>query len=644
MAVAKVIEAASVDDLSSATEFYEQRNLLEAERLCRGYLQHHPNEPAALHLLGRITLKAGNPVFAAAFFRRAIAGRSDDSTFYRHYGQALRAAGKFDEARSALERAVELRPDEVKPRVNLASLLSDMGQHLDAIAQCEKAIELDPKAVAAHVNLGVARQSRFELEAAKACFRRVLELDPDNVNALENLGGALMSEGRHAEAEMLLRRVIEIEPSLSEAHSNLLFALHYSLVHDREALLREAKLWGQQHADPLAKDIRPHVNVPDPDRRLRIGYVSGDFHRHPVGYFLEAVIAGHDKQQVEVFCYTNHYGVDDLTLRLHAAADHWKSLVGITDANVADAIRRDQIDILVDLTGHTGGHRLGVFARKPAPVQATWIGYFGTTGVKAIDYIIVDRFLCPEGDEAYYSEAVVRLPDSYLCFAPQASPEIGPLPALSRDYVTFGSFNKVAKLTPDVVSLWARILHAVPGARLCLKDSAIDDVAVQRRCRDLFAERGISEDRLTLLGRTPYTEHLTAYRDVDLALDPFPFNGGTTTVESLWMGVPVVTLAGDHFVSRMGVSHLSTVGLSELIAISEDDYFERAVTLANDLPRLIQYRSELRQRVTRSSLCDGPRFTRGVEAAYRDMWYRWCRSRVTANVSDIGDDFQVRAR
>jgi predicted O-linked N-acetylglucosamine transferase (SPINDLY family) len=311
--------------------------------------------------------------------------------------------------------------------------------------------------------------------------------------------------------------------------------------------------------------------------------------------------------------------------------DHWRTVVGVTDAVLADVVRRDGIDILVDLSGHTGGHRLAMFARKPAPVQVSWAGYFDTTGLEAIDYILLDRYVCPEGDERLYSERVVRLPDGYLCYAPQSTQAVAPLPAPSRGYVTFGCFNKVSKVTPQVVALWSRILHGMPAARLCLKDTALDDRTVCERYTRLFADQGIGSERLTLLGRTPYQEYLETYGQIDIALDPFPFNGGTTTIESLWMGVPVVTLAGDRFVGRMGVSHLSNVGLSELITDSPDVYVQTALRLASDLRGLESIRAGLRGRISTSPLCDGERFTRALERVYRDIWRVWCSAEPARN-------------
>jgi predicted O-linked N-acetylglucosamine transferase (SPINDLY family) len=364
--------------------------------------------------------------------------------------------------------------------------------------------------------------------------------------------------------------------------------------------------------------------VPDPVRRLRVGYVSADFVRHPVGYFIEAVLKAHDRAQVEIFCYSNAWRTDPLTQRLYAVADHWRTIAWKSDLDVANMIRSDEIDILVDLSGHTAGHRLQLFGHKPAPVQATWLGYFGTTGLAAIDYILVDEVISSRSDEDQFVETPVRLPHGYLCYAPREAVPVRAAPAERLGFATFGCFNKLIKVTPAVITVWAEILRRIPTARLVLKDAALEDPDVRTRCLAKFVSEGVATHRLDLLGRSEHIAYLDAYNHIDIALDPFPFNGGTTTAEALWMGVPVVTLRGDHFVSRLGASLLTGLGARELIADSRQQYVEIATTLANDVPRLVALRAGLRDRLLTSSLCDGPGFTRGLEAAYRRLWQPWC--------------------
>ena len=339
------------------------------------------------------------------------------------------------------------------------------------------------------------------------------------------------------------------------------------------------------------------------------------------------MLARHDKQRFEVFCYSNHSINDDVTVRLRRHADGWRDIVGQTDDAVAQRIREDGIDILVDLAGHTAGNRLLTLALKPAPVQATWIGYIATTGLKAVDYIIGDRYVIPPQDERYYVEQAVRLPHCFLCFTPPQLPiEVSPLPALSGAGITFGCFNNTAKLTPQTIAAWARLLSALPRSRLFLKSTGFGDELTRAHYRDLFAAHGVEAERLKFAGPSPRHEYLAAYREVDVGLDPFPFNGGTTTVEALWMGVPVVTLRGDRFVSRMGESIMMNLGLEECVAGTEDAYIAEAVALASDLPRLAGLRQRLREQLLNSPLCDGPGFARDLETSYRTMWKAWCHT------------------
>jgi len=630
MVVANVSAAQDQVSIKAATEeatnFYRAGRLADAEAVCRKLLQARPRDPEVLHLLSRITRAAGNPLIAEAFARRAIKEHPDEANYHRSLGKALQAQGKLDQAVTSYEHTLELAPTMLKAYVNLGTALREKGEPARANAYLRRALELAPDDAAAHLELGLTLQDQFEYLAAEQSFVRAVDLAPTNPATHVCLAGNHLNQGRVDEAVTGFREALAMDEGCAETHSSVLFAMHYLESHSREDLFAEAKAWGTRHAASLGAQVPPHLNDPDPDRRLRIGYVSGDFHRHPVGYFLEAALRAHDKENFEIYCYSSHRSADDLTKRLMEAADKSRLLAGIDDQLSADAIRRDNIDILIDLSGHTGWHRLLLFARRPAPVQVSWIGYFDTTGLSGIDYIVLDRHICPPGDERFYTEKVLRLPETYLCYSPQATIEVGPPPALANDYITFGCFNKVAKINDKVMALWAQILQTVPDSQLYLKDVPFTEPLICERWRQRFADFGVAPERLRFLGRTPYDEHQQAYRQIDIALDPFPFNGGTTTVEALWMGVPVITLAGDHFVSRMGVSHLNGVGLPELIATSPDEYVAKAVELARDLPRLSTLRAGLRQRMTDSPLCDGASFTRGLENAYRTVWRAWCQA------------------
>ncbi|HEX4095113.1 MAG TPA: hypothetical protein VHX64_00220, partial [Caulobacteraceae bacterium] len=378
--------------------------------------------------------------------------------------------------------------------------------------------------------------------------------------------------------------------------------------------------WGLRQ-EARAGVRQPHANRADPDRPLRIGYVSGDFCVHPVGYFLAQVLEAHDRSTVQAICYANGTRIDDMTRRLQAAASGWREIAGLDDAQAEALIRADGIDILVDLSGHTARNRLALAGRRPAPVQASWLGYVASTGLPAIDYLITDLDTVPMGSEALFTETLVRLPHGRFCYAPPAAPT--PTASAARP-ITFGSFNDLLKINDQVISTWAKVLQAAPGSQLRLKWSALDDAGVRERVLRAFAGHGIEAERIELSGHSPHAAMLAEYGEIDVALDPFPFCGGLTTCEAMWMGVPVVTWPGDRPASRQSLAMLKVLGLSELAASSEDDYVSIAAGLARDPARLQALKGGLRERMSASPLCRGELFTPTLEAAFRGMWRRWC--------------------
>lgn len=566
---------------------------MAAEQIGRQLLKQEPDNPDALNLLAVIAHQFGKLGVATALLQKALARHPHEYALHHSLGIVLLDQGKAAEAVSCFRQALALGADPPRTQRNIAAALLAEGKVAEAVA----------------------------------AFQDVVAVEPGSAGAYNNLGVALLTQGKPAEAVASFRRAIELAPGKSDPHSGLLFALHYLSDCDRATLLHEARTWGERHASPRILGGGPYTNSPDPNRRLRIGYVSGDFHAHPVGYFLGAVLAAHDPREVEIFCYKNSWRVDEVTTKLRLAAHHWRSVMNLPDDAAADLVKSDQIDILVDLSGHTAANRLPLFVRKPAPVQATWLGYFDTTGIPSIDYLIADRFVCPEGADAFFVEQVKRLPGSYLCFAPpEPSPPVAPLPAIARGYVTFGCFNNVAKINEAVIALWAEILRALPEARICLKTAALDDPGVRDCMTDRFAAQGVAPHRLRLLGKSAFADYLSSYGEIDIALDPFPYSGGATTVDALWMGVPVISLKGERFVSRMGYSHLSAAGLDELVVDSGPAYVRKAVELASDPAALAQFRAVVRPRLAASRLCDARTFTYGLEAVYREMWRGWCRS------------------
>jgi predicted O-linked N-acetylglucosamine transferase (SPINDLY family) len=406
------------------------------------------------------------------------------------------------------------------------------------------------------------------------------------------------------------------------------YSLLYHPDHDDEAVFQEARRWHERHAEPLARSHKPHENDPDPDRRLRVGYVSADFRDHPAAFIVTPLLSNHDRGRFEVYCYAGVTRPDRFTDRFRARADVWRSTVGLTDDRLAELIRGDRVDVLVDLTLHMAGSRLLTFARRPAPVQVTWFGYPGTTGLSAIDYRLTDPHLDPPGhSDAFYAERSVRLPDTFWCYDPRTAdgPEVNTLPALAGAPFTFGCLNNFCKVNAGALALWAAVLRAVPDARLLL---LAPTGGARARVRAHLEREGISGERVAFFDRQPRAEYLRAYHQIDLGLDPLPYNGHTTSLDAAWMGVPTVTLVGRTVVGRAGLSLLNNLALPELAARSPDEYVAVAAGLAGALPQLASLRASLRDRMAASPLMDGPRFARGVEEAYRRMWSDWCRSRL----------------
>ncbi|NVL89828.1 MAG: tetratricopeptide repeat protein, partial [Desulfobacterales bacterium] len=512
----------------------------------------------------------------------------------------------------------------------------------EAISSYQKAIQLKADYVIAYNNLGAAFNGQGKLGEAVSCYQKALQLNSDYAEAYNNLGNAFKDQGRLDEAVSSYQKALQLKPDFAVAHSNLLFSLHYNSSIDTVQLFTEHQQWAAQHAAPLAATIRPHLNKKSPDRRLRVGYVSPDFCMHSVAYFIEAILASHDCSAFEVFCYSDVVGPDTVTDRFKGLASCWRDIVGMSDEQVADLIRDDQIDILVDLAGHTAYNRMLMFARKPAPVQVTYLGYPNTTGLPIMDYRITDTWADPlHKTDRYHTEKLVRLPHGFLCYNPPNDvPEVGKLPAVERGRVTFASFNNLSKVTPEVVALWSSIMTAIPNARLIMKSRALADTGTRQRLQAMFAQNAVSTDRIKLIGfLPPFAEHLSLYNEVDIGLDTFPYNGTTTTCEAVWMGVPVIVLAGDYHASRVGVSLLSNIGLTDLITETSDAYVDTAVRLAGDLNWLQQMRTNLRHMITRSNLTDAQRFTGSLEDAYRQMWRCWCEK---SNSSTLGSSAQTR--
>ncbi len=503
-----------------------------------------------------------------------------------------------------------------------ARVLFDAHDLTGAQLRCEEALEQEPEQADVLHLLGLMAHRLRDLDFATEYFERSIRARPGDAVFHNNLGSVLVDAGRTEEAALVFRQAMALDPGSRAARANLLFVLALLPGARPEEVCAEHLAWANIHADPLLPQTQVHHNSREPERRLRIGYVSADFRRHALSYFVEPALVRHERAAFEVFCYHGGSVVDEVTRRLMQHAERWNNIADMDDTRAADLVRADKIDILVDVSGHTSGNRLLLFGRKPAPLQVSFLGYLNTTGMKAIDYRISDGYADPPGvSDSVHTEKLLRLPRTLWCYRPpQDAPPVSELPALRRGHVTFGSFNHIAKLNPRVLELWADLLRRVPGSRLLVM--AVPDEGAAARIRRGLA--GIEPDRVNTLGRLERAGYWRQFGAVDIALDPFPYAGGATTCDTLWMGVPVVTLAGDYGFSRSGVTILANAGLSQLIAQTAGDYVSLARGLACDLEGLTRLRRGLRERLRSSPLTDASAYARDLESAYRNIWRDWC--------------------
>ncbi|MGA7826887.1 MAG: tetratricopeptide repeat protein, partial [Geobacteraceae bacterium] len=543
-------------------------------------------------------------------------------------GTSLMPLKRYEESIAELKEAVRLDPGYSAAWFQLGVALEQKGNLDPAVEAYTQTRRLDPSHDHAIQRSADIRHRQNRMEEALDLYAKALQLQPNNFMACNNAGNAAKYLGKISEALTWYQRAQELEPQQRICASNYLMTMLLTADCSPEEIYRKHALWSETFERPLVQEQKPPANSPLPERPLRIGYLSCDYKNHPVAFFIEPILASHNRNNFKIYCYSNCDTPDMITAQLENRADIWRPIHDLDDDKVRDLIRNDGIDILVDLGGHTAQNRLTVFARKPAPVQATWLGYAATTGLKSIDYRITDAAADPPGiTEHFHSERLWRLPDNFICYRPPAnSPPVAPLPCLTNGFVTFGVFNHFSKITPGAVDLWSELLSSLPTSKLLIKALGMEHEPMRKRTRDMFAARGISQDRLELVGKTPSIySHLELFGKVDISLDTFPYNGTTTTCESLWMGVPVVAKEGNSHVSRVSVSLLRTVGLSGLVAGSDEDYVALAAFLAQDWKNLEILRNNLRERMNGSKLLDTVGFTRNLEQAYREMWRRWCK-------------------
>jgi len=652
--------------LDIALEHHRSGRIAEAEAICRQLLGIYPQNAGLWNFLGVLAHQTGRSEEGCRLLRQAIATNPNTFAYRNNFGLMLADLNRLDEAVAQFHAAIRLQPDCSESFYNLGIALGKMGCNADAVAAYHEALRIHPDHALARLNLGSALANAGRTEEAIGHYRSVLDAEPGNAAIAINLGGLLKDAGRLGEAIevcrqallsapedaiamsnlsvalkdsgeideaiALLRQACAQDPNNHITHSNLIFTLYSDPGISPEAITAEHRLWQKRHAEPLRKEWRSHDNDRTPARRLRIGYVSPDLREHVVGRTFLPCFEAHDRSQFDIICYSDTAAADVVGERFRRGSAVWREVANLSDAHLAAQIRADRIDILVDLSLHTAFNRLRVFALKPAPVQITWLGYPGATGLEAMDWRITDPHLDPPGDQkADAFEKPLRLPDCWCCYgAPADSPDPGALPAMQHGRVTFGSFNNLSKINNHVLTLWAGILRSVENSRLLLLSKG----GSTGRIAKFFAQNGVPPEHVEFLRYQPIPavgtspahrpNFLDRYLQLDIALDPFPYNGMTTTCDALWMGVPVIALAGTMPMARAALSLLTNVGLPELAAHSEEEYAHIATALANDLPRLASLRATLRERMKASPLLDAPLLARNLEAAFRTIWSQWC--------------------
>lgn len=643
----------ALDLFNQALQCLQSGRAREAEEICRQLVAAVPGFAAAWHLLGVIALQTGNHQAASDCLQRAVALNPADAEALNNLGIALKYRGLWEEALARFEQAVNARPNFAEAYFNAGHLLQEQARMAEAIACFQQGLAHRPDAAEIYLTLGNAFQTVGQLGDAIGCYReavarlpasaealnylgaackdqglldealavyrRAIEIDPSHVAAHHNLGVVLKEIGHLEEAIGAFRQALAIDPANARVHSSLLFSLIYQRGISAGALSEEHQRWDDQHAKPARQAQRPHTNDPNPNRRLRVGYVGPE--GHP--FYMVPLLSAHNHQDFEWFCYVNSDSQTDHSVRLRENSNGWRIIGGLSDTQLAEIIREDRIDILVDLLMHTAGSRLLMFARQPAPVQVCWLAYPGTTGLSAIDYRLTDPYLDPPGvNDQFYAEKSIRLPDTFWCYDPLVTEQpVKDCPAAKNGFTTFGSLNNLCKVDWETIKHWAQILMSVKHSRLLFRSPLGSH---RQQTLHLFEQAGVAPARIDLVEPCPRAEYMELYDRIDIVLDTLPYNGHTTSLDALWMGVPIVTQVGETVVGRAGLSLLTNLGLPELITHTTEDYVRAAQELASNLSRLRHLHRTLRERMRASPLMDAPGFTRNIESAYRQMWREWC--------------------
>jgi predicted O-linked N-acetylglucosamine transferase (SPINDLY family) len=603
--------------LQTALQLHQSGQLEQAEKHYRQILLHSPKQTDALHYLGMLRHQLSDNSEALLFMNKAAKTDKKNPTLMYNLGVVYQAEKTFPKAINCYQQAITYNPGYAMNYNNLGVCYEKLGDLQKAQQYYQQALEHDPNCPAALNNLATSLKSKGQLSQAEQYYLKAIQLQPGFADAMNNLATVYQRQGKASLAHQFYQQALTANPNLNSAKCGFLLNLNYQ----KNLSANDIFNWHTSIANTFSGSDTTAHRTPVSDRKIRIGYVSPDFRMHSVAYFILPILQQHDKQRFDIYAYTNSPSKDAMTTELRSHCDHWREIFHLDDKQAYELIENDQIDILVDLTGHMANNRIGLFALKPAPIQISYLGYPNTSGLASMDYHIIDEHTDPADNEAYYSETLLRPSSCFLCFSPpRQQTHSSPPPVLNNGFITFGSFNNTAKINSEMLAIWAELLNRVPGSHLMLKSSAFHDATTKSTFMGAFLQQGISAERLHFIGHvSSSTEHLNTYQHVDIALDTFPYNGTTTTCEALWMGVPVISLKGECHASRVGYSLLNQLDLNDFVGNDKDKYIQSAYDLATNLSYLNKLRSTLRERMQLSGLMNSYEFTRNLEKCYEEV-------------------------
>ena len=618
----KKVDLASKETAAFNTAFqnHKKNNFKIAEDLYKEILKTNPNHFGSIFYLGSLLVQTKRFNSAKSLLQKAIGIKPDYANAHSNLGLVFQQLGEPQKARSCYEKAIQIKPNFGFAHNNLGVVFQQLGEPQKAISCYEKAIQIESDFENAYYNLGIAFEKLYEFKKAINYYEKAIQINPNYEMAHNNLGNAFKALGEYQKAISCYEKAIQINPNSTRPYSNSLFTLLYCEEYDSKYYLSQAKKF-RSALKPIHDDLLLKYQFDVKPKKLKIGFVSGDFRQHPVGYFLLGTLKHLKNKNLELIAYSNLQERDALSIELKSQFTNWCEITDQSDKKVINQIRKDGIHILFDLSGHSARNRLPIFINKPAPIQVSWAGYAGSTGIPEIDYLIGDSFVTPSNERNHFTEKIFLLPNIWVCFtAPDIEIKLDQLPAIKNGYITFGSFNNLSKINDRVISLWCKILSAVVGSKIFLKNKALNDSYFKKKIISDFKKNNISSDALILEGGSSRNELLASYNKVDIALDPFPYSGGVTSFEAIWMGVPVLTKKGSKFVSHVTESINHNVNMSDWIANDENEYVKKAIEFSANLKQLSEIKKNLRKTALESPAFNTSLFAEQLNTAVWKMW------------------------